>query len=103
MPSACWKDHSGTYAVRHDPFVYYQDIQGNSARCASHVDPFSQLSGDLGAVAATPNYVFITPNTCNDMHDCSVVTGVAQCRGPHGVGDLRPRVVVVKTKLKMYD
>ncbi|TMC83224.1 MAG: PKD domain-containing protein, partial [Chloroflexi bacterium] len=61
--------------TKHDPFVYYNDIRTNSARCNSHVVPYTQLSTDLASAAATPNYAFITPNLCNDMHDCSVQTG----------------------------
>src|SRR5437763_11225444 len=29
----------------------------------------------LASDSTTPNYVFITPNLCHDMHDCSVSTG----------------------------
>jgi phosphatidylinositol-3-phosphatase len=33
------------------------------------------MASDLSSTATTPNYAFITPNVCNDMHDCSVQTG----------------------------
>ncbi len=36
--------------------------------------PLSQLGADLGS-GSVPNYVWITPNMCNDMHDCSIATG----------------------------
>lgn len=74
MPAACTTVNSGLYAVRHDPFVYYPDISQNPSRCDNHVVPFSELAHDL-ANNSLPNYVFITPNVCNDMHDCSVQTG----------------------------
>jgi len=74
MGSACGTSNSGSYAVRHDPFVYFDQIRNNSARCAKVVD-YSQLPTDLATAATTPNYVWITPNVCNDMHDCSVATG----------------------------
>lgn len=74
MPAACTTHNSGNYAVRHDPFVYYPDISGNSARCSQHVVPFSQLNSDIKN-ETLPDYVFITPNVCNDMHNCSVATG----------------------------
>jgi hypothetical protein len=38
--------------------------------------PFSDFSGDL-ANGRLANFVWITPNLCNDMHDCSVATGDA--------------------------
>ena len=36
---------------------------------------FSALSHDLGSASTTPAYSFITPNLCNDMHDCGIGTG----------------------------
>lgn len=75
MPTACYTQNAGEYATKHNPFVYYNDVVNNSARCKAHVVPFTQLATDLASVATTPNYAFITPNLCNDMHDCSVSTG----------------------------
>ena len=75
MPSPCYLTPSGTYAPRHNPMVYFDDIYTDSARCASHDVPYSALAGDLASAATTPNFAFITPNLCNDMHDCSVATG----------------------------
>jgi hypothetical protein len=57
------------YATRHDPFVYYPPIVNNQAYCDAHVVPYSQLTTDLGSESTTPNYVFITPDTCHDGHD----------------------------------
>jgi hypothetical protein len=77
MPSACYTGaSSGNYAMKHDPFMYYNDIRNNAARCAAHVVPFTQFSVDMGS-GHVPNYVFITPNMCHDMHDCPVSTGDA--------------------------
>ncbi len=58
------------YAARHNPFVYFHSTL-DSGGCAQHVVPLndSTLPGDLATVASTPNYVFITPNLCNDGHD----------------------------------
>lgn len=75
MPSPCFLTTSGNYAPKHDPFVYFDDIRNNAARCASHVVPYTNLAADLASAATTPNFAFITPNLCNDMHDCSVATG----------------------------
>jgi phosphatidylinositol-3-phosphatase len=80
MPSPCFTGgSSGNYAMKHDPFLYYNDIRTNGARCAAHVVPFSQFSGDMNS-GQVPNFVWITPNMCNDMHDCSVATGDAWLR-----------------------
>ena len=75
MPSPCYLTTSGSYAPKHNPFVYFDDIRTNTTRCTSHVVPFTALSGDLASAATTPNFAFISPNLCNDMHDCSVSTG----------------------------
>jgi hypothetical protein len=77
MPSPCAMADSGpdpnantaTYYLHHDPFVYYKDVVGNPADCAAHVVPYTQLSSDLASAAGTPNYVWISPNSCDDMHD----------------------------------
>jgi acid phosphatase len=75
MPADCAITTSGKYAPKHDPFVYFDDIRNNSARCDAGVVPYTVLANDLKSAATTPNYAFITPNLCNDMHDCSISTG----------------------------
>jgi hypothetical protein len=68
------------YAPKHLPMIYFTDVNSgvdrSSSECISHIRPYSELSRDLetDGVAA---YNFITPNLCNDMHDCSVATGDA--------------------------
>jgi hypothetical protein len=80
MPSPCFTGpSSGNYAMKHDPFMYYNDIRNNAARCAAHVVPFTQFWADMSS-GAVPNFVWVTPNMCNDMHDCSVATGDAWLR-----------------------
>ena len=54
---------SPEYAKRHVPFLYF-------AHQASHVKPLGALRAD-----ALPAFAFVTPNLCDDMHDCSVATG----------------------------
>ncbi len=62
------------YAVRHDPFVYFPDVKGNTAFCQSHIRPYSELSGNLSSNSVA-KYNFIVPNLCNDGHDtCSPIS-----------------------------
>jgi acid phosphatase len=75
MPAACRITTSGNYAPKHDPFIYFDDIRNNTARCDAGVVPYTALAADLKSAATTPNYAFITPNQCNDMHSCSISTG----------------------------
>lgn len=68
------------YAVKHNPFVYFDDVTGENnpaaARCIAHVRPYAELVADLQANRAA-RYNFITPNMCHDMHDCSIQAGDA--------------------------
>jgi acid phosphatase len=74
MPTVCGTTDTTLYAQKHNPFVHYDDVVKNATRCANHVVPFTQFGTDLKA-GALPDYVWITPNMCNDMHNCSIATG----------------------------
>jgi len=80
MPSNCYGSDSGNYAVRHNPFVYYSDIVNNATRC-SRVVPAgsadSALINDLGSTSTASNFMWLTPNKCNDIHSCPIDTGDA--------------------------
>jgi len=56
------------YAARHDPFVYFHSII-DFPTCQANVVNLDRLTTDLASAATTPNYVFITPDLCNDGHD----------------------------------
>jgi phospholipase C len=56
----------GLYVRKHDPFLLYPDDYNNPAR-ASKVVPLTQLTTDL-AKNRVPQFVWITPNQCNNMH-----------------------------------
>jgi phospholipase C len=60
------------YAVRHNPFVYFDDVTGtnnpNYAYGIAHVRPYSELAADL-TNNSVARYNFITPNVCDDGHD----------------------------------
>jgi hypothetical protein len=74
MPKPCFSGASaGGYARKHNPFIYYDDIAGDAARCRRIV-PFGRLGKDLQR-GRLPTYAFISPNLCDDMHDCGVATG----------------------------
>jgi phosphatidylinositol-3-phosphatase len=80
MPAPCYKGaSSGNYAMKHNPFMYYNDIRDNAARCAARVVPFTQFWGDMSG-GHVPDFVWITPNMCNDTHDCPVGSGDAWLR-----------------------
>jgi hypothetical protein len=56
------------YAARHNPFVYFHSII-DSPECQTNVVALDKLDTDLARIGTTPNFVFITPNVCNDGHD----------------------------------
>ena len=68
MPSNCAQQSSGEYAVKHNPAAYYTDV---TSQCADW---------DV-ALVNPPNisaaFTLITPNLCNDMHDCATAAGDA--------------------------
>jgi hypothetical protein len=93
MPGPCFLGaRAGAYAKKHDPFVYLQSVAGDPGRCANVV-PFDRLPGDLSAGLAP--FVWITPDLCHDMHNCSVEVGdrwlsewvprVLAALGPNGI------------------
>jgi hypothetical protein len=72
------------YADRHAPFVYFHSVIDDQARCDAHVVPLGNvlvgsngaqdvfvghLAKDLQDEATTPEYMFVSPNLCNDGHD----------------------------------
>lgn len=94
VPSPCFLGAThGGYAKKHNPFAYYADVVGSPARCARLVG-FDRLGRDLRA-GSLPTYVWITPNLCDDGHDCGVsasdrflartVPALLRELGPHGL------------------
>ena len=59
------------YVRKHDPFISFDDIRTDPARCARLV-PGGQLAADLEA-GTLPQYVFYAPDLVHDGHDSSVV------------------------------
>ena len=74
MPAPCTTTDSGTYAQKHNPFVHYSVIVNDAQRCQSHVIPKTPLVTHL-STGDVANYTWITPDLCNDMHDCAVSVG----------------------------
>ena len=69
MPRPCFVGSWGDYAQKHNPFMYFDPIRLDEARCERTVRPLPDLYSDLAA-GALPNFIFITPNLCNSAHDC---------------------------------
>lgn len=71
MPRPCFAGASAAgYAKKHDPFMYFGQVAANPTACA-RVVPYAQLAQDLRGGRLAP-FVWITPNLCDDGHDCSL-------------------------------
>jgi acid phosphatase len=67
------------YLNQHNPFVYYTDISNNATRCSRIVNANpgasgylalpTQLLSDLNSTSSASNYMWLTPNVCDDGHN----------------------------------
>jgi phosphatidylinositol-3-phosphatase len=77
MPTNCARRNHETYAVRHNPWTYF-DVRAERANC----DNFDVPSGTPTAGALVdditagklPTVGLLIPDTCHDGHDCSATT-----------------------------
>ncbi len=72
MPGPCDLSPAGEYAVKHNPAAYFTPIRADCMRWDVPLDP--QLGADTAA-GRLPTFAFITPNLCDDTHDCAVSVG----------------------------
>jgi phospholipase C len=94
MPANCSQTNSpdGLYATKHNPFVYFSAITGNSGTgttspfCGVHVVSMTQFWLDLQS-GRLPSYSFVTPNICDDAHSCPLSTG------DHWLSTVVPKVI----------
>ena len=68
--SACDLSSSGRYAVKHAPWPYFADERD---LCVANA-PAVGSSGFLDP-KHLPTLAFVSPDLCDDTHDCSVATG----------------------------
>jgi len=66
------------YDVNHNPFVYFDSIRNNPAQC-KRIVPFTEFAGDLQDNKA-PDFIWVSPNLINDMHNGSYAQGDAFLR-----------------------
>lgn len=67
MPRPCARTSSGRYAVKHNPAAYYASLRRS---CGRQDVRLNASRPDISA-----RFTFITPNLCNDTHDCGVSSG----------------------------
>ena len=77
MTSNCMLSNTGRYAVKHNPWAYFNDTT-HRANCNAHDVPLGttssgNLRSDIDA-GTLPNTGMMIPDLCNDAHDCTLAT-----------------------------
>jgi len=90
---SCPVTDSYPYAVRHNPFAFFDDVTGSSSPpCTSVMRPLSELATDL-ASNTVAHYNFITPNVCSDMHDSCAPTSNPVKQGDNWLAQYVPIIL----------
>jgi len=79
--SGCFQSAPAPYNGVHNPYIWFSDIYNNQTRCGRLVNanPSSctttdcVLTNDLNG-ANSPNFAWLTPNDCDDMHGSGACT-----------------------------
>jgi phospholipase C len=78
MTGTCQLGSQGRYAVKHNPQAYFVG-PGDRSACLRDDVPLGSLTAgsfhDDLANGRLPTFAFVTPDLCNDTHDCDVATG----------------------------
>jgi phosphatidylinositol-3-phosphatase len=90
------------YAVKHNPFVYFANIQQgtNPQLSLKRVVDFHQLFADLKS-GHVPNYSYIVPNQCHDQHgrgSTEVGTGCSVDQNAIAQGDAALSILIPAIK-----
>jgi phospholipase C len=100
VPPADAGDEAGTeelnfYAQKHDPFMYFQSIRTNSNRM-QRIVPMTGFAADI-AKPTMPNFVWISPDQCSDMHginaDTAAFADAGFCATAAAGNDMDPNVI----------
>jgi phospholipase C len=75
MPSPCFVGDSpdGLYAQKHNPFIYFDSVRIDPARC-NKIVPLDRLSADLSG-DTLPSLIWIGPNLRSSTHDGTIAEG----------------------------
>ncbi len=82
------------YAEKHDPFMYFSDINYPGSQRLKDIVPFEHRFLKELKNGTVPNYSFIVPNQCHDMHGISPssaeLIGLPACGYPEAEPDNGP-------------
>jgi hypothetical protein len=77
MPSNCARRNQAAYAVRHNPWAYFDDRAERAACEQFDVPAGSPTAGALIddiIPGQLPTFALLVPDVCHDGHDCSAAT-----------------------------
>ena len=94
MASGCDLSYHQPYTPEHSPFVGFTDIVNSPTRCSQIVlaNPSGcsvtvcPLINDLNSGSA-PNFMWLTPNNCDNMHGFTYTNGTVLCPKSVSFGD----------------
>src|SRR5207247_970298 len=94
MASGCDLSYHQPYTPEHNPFVGFTDILNSPTRCSQIVlaNPSGcsvtvcPLINDLNSGSA-PNFMWLTPNNCDNMHGFTYANGTVLCSKSVSFGD----------------
>lgn len=104
VAAGCDASSHEPYEPIHNPFTSFQDISTNTARCNQLVlaNPNSctvtdcALINDLNSASA-PNFMWLTPNDCNDMRGASGICSASISLGDNYLKSLVPNILSSNT------
>ena len=98
--SGCDNSSNQPYTSEHNPFVFFTDITNSPARCSNIVKANPStcavtdcvLINDLNSAAA-PNFMWLTPNNCNNMHGATGICATSIPAGDNYLSGLVPNIL----------
>ena len=100
VAAGCDNTYHEPYTLEHNPFDGFSDILNNPSRCAQIVlaNPSSCTVTDCALVndlnsASPPNYMWLTPNNCNNMHGFTGVCAESIPTGDNYLHSLVPNIL----------
>src|SRR5881296_815809 len=104
VASGCDNNYHEPYTLEHNPFVGFTDILNNPTRCSNIVlaNPTSCTVTDCALVndlnsASAPNFMWLTPNNCNNMHGFTGICPTSIPMGDNYLKGLVPNILNSRT------
>ena len=105
LAAGCDTISNEPYATIHNPFIAFQDITNNTARCNNLVLANPSTCGSVTDCAlindlnsdSSPNFMWLTPNDCNDMKGATGICSSSISLGDNYLASLVPGILNSKT------